>query len=50
MSLIQLQITADGTPIDYTVTGRATGTSNISGNFIITTTTANAIISVINAV
>ena len=50
MSLIQLQITVDCTPIDYTVTGRATGTSNISGNFIITTTTANAIISVINAV
>lgn len=46
----QLQITVDGTPIDYTFTGRATGTSNISGNFIITTTTANAIISVINAV
>ena len=46
----QLQITVNGTPIDYTITGRATGTSNISGIFLITTTAANSIVSVINAV
>ena len=33
--VMQLELTINGQPIDYTVIGRATGTSNISGMFLI---------------
>ncbi len=44
----QLQLTLNGTPLDYTVVGRATGTSDISGIFLIETTTINSILTVRN--
>jgi len=44
----QLQLTLDGTPLAYTLVGRATGTSQISGESLVQTTTANAVIQVVN--
>ena len=44
----QLELTINGAPIAYTVVGRATGTSDISGMFLITTTTSNSILTVRN--
>ena len=44
----QLQLTLDGTPLAYTLAGRATGTSQISGESLVQTTTANAVIQVVN--
>jgi len=44
----QLQLTLDGTPLAYTLVGRATGTSQISGDALVQTTTANAVIQVVN--
>ncbi len=44
----QLELTLNGNSLDYTVVGRATGTSNISGLFIITTTIADSVITVRN--
>ena len=44
----QLELTLNGAPILYTVVGRATGTSDISGMFLVTTTTADSIITVRN--
>ncbi|MBQ6494781.1 MAG: collagen-like protein [Bacilli bacterium] len=44
----QLEITLNDTAVDYTVVGRATGTSDISGMFFVTTDTANSIITVRN--
>ena len=44
----QLIITLNGEDINYTVVGRATGTSDIVGMSIITTTEANSILTVRN--
>lgn len=44
----QLELTANGATLDYTVVGRATGTSQISGMFLVTTTAINTIITVRN--
>lgn len=44
----QLELTLNGAPIDYTVVGRATGTSDITGLFLITTTTENSVLTVRN--
>lgn len=44
----QLELTLNGTPLAYTVVGRATGTSNITGEFIIETSTINSILTVRN--
>ncbi len=44
----QLQITINGTPLAYTVVGRVTGTSEITGLFIITTTIANSVLTIRN--
>jgi hypothetical protein len=44
----QLQLALDGTPLAYTVSGRATGTSLISGEALVTTTTASSVLSVRN--
>jgi hypothetical protein len=44
----QLILTLNGTDLDYTVVGRATGTSQIIGNAIIQTSTANSILTVRN--
>ncbi|MBQ9024624.1 MAG: collagen-like protein [Bacilli bacterium] len=44
----QLELTLNGAPIEYTVVGRATGTSDISGMFLAETTTINSIITVRN--
>ena len=44
----QLQLSLNGVPLNYTVVGRATGTSDISGMFIVETTTINSILNVRN--
>lgn len=44
----QLQLTLNGAPLAYTVVGRATGTSDISGMFLVETTTINSILTVRN--
>ena len=44
----QLELTLNGEPLDYTVVGRATGTSDISGMFLVETTTINSLITVRN--
>lgn len=44
----QLVLTLNGTQLAYTVVGRATGTSFIAGESLVTTTSVNSIISVRN--
>ena len=44
----QLLLTLNGADLDYTVVGRATGTSDIIGMSIITTTEVNSILTVRN--
>ena len=44
----QLELTVNGVPLTYTVVGRATGTSDISGMFLIDTTTINSVLTVRN--
>lgn len=44
----QLLLTLNGTDLDYTVVGRATGTSQIVGTAIITTTVADSVLTVRN--
>jgi hypothetical protein len=44
----QLELTLNGVPLAYTVTGRATGTSPIAGEALVQTTTANEILTVRN--
>ena len=44
----QLELTLNGTAIEETVIGRATGTSDISGTFMIETTTENSVLTVRN--
>ena len=44
----QLELTLNGAAIDYTVVGRATGTDQIVGMFIVETTTINSILTVRN--
>lgn len=46
----QLQLALNGVGIASTVVGRATGTSQIVGSTLITTTSANSVLSVINPV
>ena len=45
---LQLLLTLNGQDLDYTVAGRATGTSQIVGMAIITTTVENSVLSVRN--
>ena len=44
----QLELTLNGAPLEYTVVGRATGTSDISGMFLVNTTTINSVLTVRN--
>ena len=44
----QLELTLNGIPIDYTIVGRATGTDQIVGIFIIETTSINSVLTVRN--
>jgi len=44
----QLLLTLNGDPLEYTVVGRATGTSQIIGMAIVTTTSINSILTVRN--
>lgn len=44
----QLQLSLNGAPLNHTVVGRATGTSDISEMFIVETTTINSILTVRN--
>lgn len=44
----QLELTLNGAPLQYTVVDRATGTSDISGMFLVNTTTINSILTVRN--
>lgn len=44
----QLVLTLNGVELPYTVVGRATGTSQIVGTALVTTTTANAVLTVRN--
>lgn len=44
----QLELTLNSTPLAYTVYGRATGTTSISGEALVTTTASNSVVSVIN--
>jgi hypothetical protein len=44
----QLGLSLNGTELDYTIFGRATGTSPIAGEALVTTTTPNSTISVVN--
>ena len=44
----QLMLTLDGTPLPYTVVGRATGASQIVGMAIVQTTLENSVITVRN--
>lgn len=46
----QLQLSLNGAPLAYTVTGRATGTSQIVGESFITTTSVNTVLEVLNPV
>ena len=44
----QLLLTLNGQDLDYTVAGRATGTSQIVGMAIVTTTSVNSVLTVRN--
>jgi hypothetical protein len=44
----QLELTLDGIPLAYTVTGRATGTSAIAGEALVQTTVANSVLTIRN--
>ena len=44
----QLELTLNGTPLAYTVVGRATGTSQIVSIALLTTTTINSVLTVRN--
>jgi BclA C-terminal domain/Collagen triple helix repeat (20 copies) len=44
----QLELRLNGTAVPYTVVGRATGTSQIVGESLVTTTTPNTVLEVIN--
>ena len=44
----QLELTLNGAPLAYTVVGRATGTSQIVGIALLTTTTINLVLTVRN--
>lgn len=44
----QLMLTLNGAPLAYTVVGRATGTSQITGMFLVNTTTTNSTLTVQN--
>jgi hypothetical protein len=44
----QLELTLNSNPLPYTVYGRATGTSQIAGEALVTTTAVNSVVSVIN--
>ena len=44
----QLGLTLNGTELDYTINGRATGTSQITGEALVTTTAIDSVISVVN--
>lgn len=44
----QLELTLNGAPLAYTVVGRAAGTSDISGKFLVDTTATNSILTVRN--
>lgn len=44
----QLELDLNGAGLPYTVVGRATGTSQIVGESLVTTTIANSVVSVIN--
>ena len=44
----QLELTLNGASLAYTVVGRATGTSDITGIFIVETSTVNSVITVRN--
>jgi hypothetical protein len=44
----QLELTLNGAALAYTVIGRATGTSEIVGESLVTTTTVNSFLSVLN--
>jgi len=44
----QLELSLNGTPLAYTVVGRATGTSQLVGESLITTTSVNDTLEVVN--
>ncbi|HEY5195544.1 MAG TPA: hypothetical protein VIJ51_00795 [Solirubrobacteraceae bacterium] len=44
----QLDVTLDGAELPYTVVGRATGTSQIAGESLVQTTSANSVLAVVN--
>lgn len=44
----QLQLSLNTVPLSETVVGRASGTAQIVGTFLVTTTSANSVLSVIN--
>jgi BclA-like protein/collagen triple helix repeat protein len=44
----QLLLTVNGADVDYTVVGRATGTSEISGMFLVTTSVINSVVTIRN--
>ena len=44
----QLQLSLNATPLPYAVYGRATGTSQIAGEALVTTTAINSVLSVVN--
>lgn len=44
----QLELTLNRAPLAYTIVGRATGTSDISGKFLVDTTAINSILTVRN--
>jgi hypothetical protein len=44
----QLELTLNGIPLAYTVTGRSTGTSAIAGEALVQTTLANGVLTVRN--
>lgn len=44
----QLMLSLDGTELDYTVVGRATGTSQIVGESLVQTTSADSVLEVVN--
>jgi hypothetical protein len=46
----QLELTLNGAPLPYTVTGRATGSSLITGEALVTTNGAGSLLSVVNPV
>jgi hypothetical protein len=44
----QLMLKLNSAELGYTVVGRATGASQITGHFLVTTTRANSVLSVVN--